>query len=99
MKKHIRAIILDDETIVIDGRTLHGKDEVADALRSALQIDPDFLLVIDLKKKECYQGIGTVIYTSQRVGVPSENLRFLEEDGKVVTFAQLRSRPAEPLTE
>jgi hypothetical protein len=90
----MKAVIIDPETISIDGRKLIGTDEVADVLRSALQSDPNFTLVIEPMKSEYYKGTGTVIYASQRVGVPVENLRYTTEDGDVVTFDELRERNA-----
>jgi hypothetical protein len=94
MNNQIKAVIMDPETILIDGRKLVGTDEVADVLRSALQSDPNFTLVIEPVKNEYYKGTGTVIYASQRVGVPVENLRYTMEDGDVVTFDELRERNA-----
>jgi hypothetical protein len=95
MNNHIKAVIVDDDTILIDGRQLPGQDEVGDALASALRDDPQFILVIE-PKDGCYKGIGKVIYASQRVGVPVENLRYTTEDGEVVTFDELRARNATP---
>lgn len=76
---------------MIDGRKLVEKDEVAEALRSALQSNPNFILVIE-PKNEYYKGMGKVIYASPRVGVPVENLRYTMEGGEVVTFDELRAR-------
>ena len=95
MNNHIKAVILDDDTILFDGRQLHGQDEVREALGSALQNDPGFILVIE-PKPGCYKGIGIVIYASQRVGVPLANLRYTTEDGEVVTFDELRARTPPP---
>jgi hypothetical protein len=92
MNHQIRAVVVDDETILLDGQTLVGQDEVADALRSALERDPDFSLVIGSTPAEHYKGIGTVIYASQRVGVPVENLRWTKDDGEVVSFDELKAR-------
>jgi hypothetical protein len=73
-------------------------EELAEALKSALQRDPDFILVIAPMRSDYYKGIGKVLYTSQRVGVPIENLRYMTEDGRVVTFDELRAiTPAEPV--
>ena len=65
-------------------------------LGSALQSDPNFILVVEPTKNEYYKGIGTVIYASQRVGMPAGNLRYMTEDGKVVTFDELRTRNSMP---
>ncbi len=92
MNHQITAVVLDEQTIEIDGRTLVGMDEVANALAAALQRDPNFILVIGSGPTEHYKGIGTVIYASQRVGVPVENLRWTMDDGEVVTFDELRAR-------
>ncbi|MFC5461158.1 hypothetical protein [Massilia niabensis] len=98
MDNQLKAVILDDETILLDGRKLVEQDELADALRLALQRDPNLILVIEPAKNEYYKGTGKVIYASQRVGVPVENLRFTTEDGDVVTFDELRARnPAPPV--
>lgn len=92
MDNPIKAIIMDDETVVIDGRKLVEKDEIAEALESALQSDPNFILVIEPMKNEYYRGTGKVIYASQRVGIPVENLRYTTENGEVVTFDELQAR-------
>ena len=71
MSKQITAKVVDDQTILLDGNTCIGKDEVAHGLRSALERDPNFTLVIrPTSSSGHYKGIGTVIYASQRVGVP-----------------------------
>ena len=95
MTNHIKAVIVDDDTILIDGKKLAGQDEVSDVLGSALRNDPDLILVIE-PKAGCYKGIGKVIYGSQRVGMPVENLRYTMEDGEVVTFDALRARTPPP---
>lgn len=92
MSTQITALILTDETISINGNELVGNSEVADALSLALQNDPNFILVIEPAKNEFYKGIGTVIYASQRVGMPAENLRFMTEGREVVTFDELQAR-------
>lgn len=92
MKKQITAVVVDDETILLEGRSLVGMDEVADALASALQSDPDFILLIEASPSAQYKGIGTVIYASQRVGVPVDNLRWTTDDGEVVSFGELKAR-------
>ncbi|VXB29939.1 hypothetical protein [Massilia sp. 9I] len=92
MNRLISAVVVDDTTIVIDGRRLIGMDEVADALASALHSDPNFILLIESRPAEHYKGIGTVIYASQRVGVPVENLRWTTDDGDVVSFGELKDR-------
>ena len=96
MNNQIMAVVVDDETILLDGRTLVGKDAVANALGAALQSDPNFILVIDSKPTQHYKGIGTIIYASQRVGVPVENLRLTMDDGEVVSFDELRARNPGP---
>jgi hypothetical protein len=92
MNNRITVDVVDDETVVFDGRTLTGKDEVADALRSAITNDPDFTLVIRSTSTGHYKGIGMVIYTSQRVGVPVENLRLQMDDGQIVSLDELRAQ-------
>ena len=92
MNNQISAVVVDEMTILIGGRTLVGMDEVADALASALQNDPNFILLIESRPTEYYKGIGTVIYASQRVGVPVENIRWTTDDGDVVSFGELKDR-------
>lgn len=94
MNNQITAAVLDDTTILLDGRKHVGMDEVANALASALESDPNFTLVIESTPSEHYRGIGTVIYASQRVGVPVENLRWTMDDGAVVSFEELKARNA-----
>ena len=96
MNNQIKAVIVDDETISIDGRTLLDRDALVDALRSALQHNPDVVLVIAPQQNEYYKGIGKVIYASQYVGFPVENLRYTMEEGEVVSFDELRARSAAP---
>lgn len=96
MSNQIRVVILDDETISIDGRRLLERAELEDAFRSAVQEDPDVILVIEPLKNAYYKGIGRAIYASQFVGVPVENLRYTMEDGEVLTFAELRARSPMP---
>jgi Tfp pilus assembly pilus retraction ATPase PilT len=92
MNNQLSAVVVDETTISIDGRTLVGMDEVADALASALQNDPNFILLIESRPTEHYKGIGTVIYASQRAGVPVENLRWTTDDGDVMSFGELKDR-------
>jgi hypothetical protein len=92
MGNQIKAVIVDDEMISIDGRTLLDQDALVDALRSALQRDPGVILVIAPQKDEYYKGIGKVIYASRHVGLPIENLRYTMENGDVVSFDELRAR-------
>lgn len=96
MNKQIKAIIVDDETVLIDGREIVERDELAVALLSALKSDPNLILVIEPTKNSSYKGTGKVIYASQRVGVPVENLRYTMEDGDVVTFDELRAQNPMP---
>jgi len=96
MTNHIKAVILDDETVSIDGRTLTGMEQLAEAIGAALDRDPDFILVIEPTEHAYYKGTGTVIYASQRVGMPVENLRYTTEDGDVVSFAELAVRHPAP---
>jgi hypothetical protein len=92
MSNQIVAIVVNDETISLDGRTFVGMDELANALKSALEDDPNFVLVIGSEPTENYKGIGTIIYASQHAGVPVENLRWTMNDGDVVTFDELKAR-------
>ncbi|MCC2957291.1 hypothetical protein LK542_16880 [Massilia sp. IC2-477] len=92
MNNQLTAVILGDETILFDGRTLVGKDEIANALELALEQDPNFVLVIGSKPTEHFKGIGTLIYASQSVGVPVESLRWTLDNGDVVSFDELKSR-------
>ena len=96
MDNQITAVVVDDETILLDGRTLVGKDEVANALKLILESDPNFILLIGSMPSAHYKGIGTIIYASQRVGVPVQNLRWTMDDGEVVTFDELRARNPTP---
>lgn len=91
------ATVIDDETILLNGRMLTGMDEVANGLKSALELDPNLTLIIrPTASTRHYKGIGTVIYASQRVGMPIENLRWQMEDGEVVTFDGLKARNPTP---
>lgn len=92
MTVEITATVMDDETILLNGQTLVGKNEVADALKLAMENNPGFILVIGSRPTEHYKGIGTIIYASQRVGVPMENMRLTMADGELVTFAELKAR-------
>jgi len=96
MNKQITAVVEDDHKILLDGRELNGIDDVANALGAELEKDPNFTLVIASSPTEYYRGIGTLIYASQRAGVPVENLRWTMDDGAVVTFEELKARNAAP---
>jgi hypothetical protein len=96
MTNQIKAVIVDDDTISIDGRTLVEGAELAAVLRSAMQRDPGMILIIEPRKPDDYKGIGKVIYASQAAGVPVESLRFTMEDGEVLTFEALRARHSKP---
>jgi hypothetical protein len=97
MSKQIIATVVDDETILLNGNACIESGGIADALRSALESDPNFTLIIrSTTSSGHYKGIGTVIYTSQRVGVPVANLRWQMEDGEVVTFDELKARSPMP---
>jgi hypothetical protein len=97
MTNQITAVILDDETISIDGQVLADNAALIDALRAALLRDPHVIVVIEGTTSGYYKGIGKALYGSQRVGVPVENLRYTTEDGTIVTFDELRARhPAPP---
>lgn len=96
MNNQILAVVVNDETILLDGRTLVGMDEIANALGSALENDPNFILVIGSEPTENYKGIGSIIYASQRVGVPVENLRWTMDNGDVLTFDELKARNPRP---
>lgn len=94
MDNRLVATVVNDETILLEGHTFVGIDEVAAALKSALEDDPGFVLVIGSEPNENYRGIGTIIYASQRVGVPVENLRWTMDDGAVLNFEELEARNA-----
>ena len=96
MDNQIKAVIVDDEMISIDGRTLVEQDALVDALNTALQNNPDVILVIEPKQDDYYRGIGRVIYASQRVGFPVANLRITREGGEAVTFDELQKRNPAP---
>lgn len=88
----LKAVVIDDDTISIDGRLLLEQGELGEVLRSAVQADPGLVLVIEPRKATYYKGIGKVIYASQRAGVPVENLRYQAETGEALTFDELKSR-------
>ena len=58
MNREITAMIVDDDTILIDGCKQVGMDEVVNAFRSAQPSDPNYILVIQ-PKDEYYKGIAT----------------------------------------
>lgn len=92
MAKQIKALIEDDDTIYIDGQALTERIGLVDALRSAVESDPELILVIAPLKQEYFKGTGKVIYASLAAGVPAENLRYTMPDGEVLTFDELRAR-------
>jgi hypothetical protein len=96
MAKQIKAIVEDDDTIYIDGQKLAERAGIVEALRSALESDPDLVLVIEPRQPESYKGIGKVIYASQFAGVPVDSLRITTQDGEVLSFDALRAREAGP---
>jgi hypothetical protein len=92
MGKQIRAIVEDDDTVIIDGKTITQQADFAATIKTALQADPDSVLVIQPRRSDYYKGIGKLIYASQAAGMPVENLRYAVEDGDELTFAELRAR-------
>lgn len=50
MSTQITALILDDEIISINRIKFSGKNEVIEAFSSALQSDPNFILVVGQRK-------------------------------------------------
>jgi hypothetical protein len=92
MGTQLNAVVIDDDTIFIEGRILSEQSALVDLFRSAVASDPGLLLVVSPRTDEHFKGIGKVIYASQRAGVPVANLRYRSEDGKVLTFDQLRAR-------
>ena len=97
MAKQIKAVVANDDTIYLEGLELVERGALVDALKAAVQSDPDLILVIEPQQPESYKGIGKVIYASQFAGVPIESLRFTMQDSEVVSFAELQARgPAAP---
>ncbi len=96
MNNQITALVVDDETILLDGQKLAGMDEVSSALGAALEREPDSVLVIESTSPDHYRGIGIVIYASQRIGVPVESVRLRMADGEVISFDELRARNSTP---
>jgi biopolymer transport protein ExbD len=92
MRTQIKAVVADDDTIYLEGQKLVERNELVDALKSAVESDPDLILVIEPQQPESYKGIGKVIYASQFAGVPVGSLRFTVQDGEVVSFAELQAR-------
>lgn len=93
MGKQMTAAVVDDETILLDGIACIGMDELAHGLRSALESDPNFILVIrPAASRGHYKAVITVTYASQRVGVPVENLRLQADNGEIITFDELKAR-------
>lgn len=76
MSRHITAIIVDDDTISINGQQLCGMGQVGDALAAARLQDPDLVVVIEAANPGHYKGIGTVIYASQRAGIAGDRVRY-----------------------
>lgn len=76
MDKSLTAVVLDDQTEMLDGRKLAGTDEVAEAIGLLLRSVSDFVLMIEGTPDKHYEGIGTVIYGSARAGFDLENLRY-----------------------
>lgn len=75
MEKVLTAVVLDDQTVMLDGRKLSGTDEVAEAIRLVMRSAPDFALVVEGTPEKHYRGIGTVIYGSARAGFDLDKLR------------------------
>ena len=80
MDKSFTAVVLDDQTVMLDGRKVAGTDEVAEAIGLLMQSVPHFVLMIEGTPEKHYEGIGTVIYGSARVGFELDNLRYSWKD-------------------
>ena len=76
MDKFLTAVVLDDQTVMLDGRRVAGTSEVAEAIGLLLQSIPHFVLMIEGTPEKHYEGIGTVIYGSARAGLELDNLRY-----------------------
>lgn len=92
MSRQIKAVVADDDTIVLDGQEMVERNGLVDALKSAVESDPDLILLIEPRQPASYKGIGKLIYASQFAGVPVGSLRFTMQDGEVVSFAELQAR-------
>ena len=75
MEKTLPAVVLDDQTVMFDGRNLSGIDEVAEAIRLVMEREPHFVLFIEGVPEKHWEGIGTVIYGSNQAGFDLDNLR------------------------
>lgn len=47
MNNQITAVVVDDQRILLDGRKIAGMDGLANALKSELDSNPDFIRVIE----------------------------------------------------
>lgn len=90
MPHQIDLVIQGNNTISIDGHTLADGNGLVEALHSALERDPNLVLVVAPARNAHYEVIGKVLYTIHRIGFSSENLRFKKEDGAVVRFDALK---------
>lgn len=81
MSSRIEAAVVNSDTIVIDGQVCSGKAAVGNALEAALARDPTVVVMIKADNPADYQGIGMVIYASQRAGIAPDNVRFVAGDG------------------
>jgi len=48
--------------------------------------------VIEPLQQAYFKGIGKVIYASQFAGVPVGSLRYMTQEGEVLSFDELRAR-------
>ena len=58
MARQMKAVVADDDTIVFDGQELVERNGLVDALKSAVESDPDLILVIEPRQPASYKGIG-----------------------------------------
>lgn len=96
MSHHLAAVILEDSSVLIEGRKYWEVGDIADRLVSALHSDPHLIVVIKPTNYQHYEGLIRLIHASTRADMPGENLLYTTEDGRVITVEALTSRNRPP---
>ncbi|MBB5609358.1 MULTISPECIES: biopolymer transporter ExbD [unclassified Janthinobacterium] len=79
----IKAIIKDDVNVQIDGKNFTNRHEIVNKLSNLLNTYPGAALHIEADSNTYFRAIGNIIYASQQVGVPKENISITTPEGNI----------------
>ena len=92
MQQHLKVIIEDDETIVINGEQLKETPDISIIIKEAFEKHPGLIVDIEPKDNAFYRGTRKAISAIVSAGVPVEQLRY-NIDGNLISIDEWRQRP------